>query len=75
MKNRVLFVDDTSGEEEPLENTYIISVPRVGDYISLNTPVIAERKMYKVTKVIQELYKNNVELEHFEVHLIQEVTE
>lgn len=72
MKNRVLFVDDTSGEEEPLENTYIISVPRVGDYIYLQSPVITETKMYKVTKVIQQLYKGNVELENFEVHLIQE---
>ena len=72
MENRILFVDDTSGEKEPLENTYIISVPRVGDYIYLQSPVITENKMYKVTKVIQQLYKRNVELENFEVHLIQE---
>lgn len=72
MKSRILFVDDTNGEEEPFEITYFITVPRVGDYIYLQSPIIAENKMFKVTKVIQQLYIRNNELELFEVHVVKE---
>lgn len=69
MKTRVMFVDETSGIEEPFSEIYVITVPRVNDYVYFT--VSSGHCMYKVTKVIQQLFESYYEAECFEVHLVK----